>query len=52
MLEAAGGSVVTLDGERLAYGKGDLAFLNTYFVAASSGELARRAASEMSKILA
>lgn len=52
VLEAAGGAVVTLDGQRLAYGKGDLAFLNPYFVAASSVELARRAAAEMSKILA
>jgi 3'(2'), 5'-bisphosphate nucleotidase len=52
VLEAAGGAVVTLDGARLAYGKGDLAFLNPYFVAASSTELARRAAAEMTKILA
>lgn len=52
VLEAAGGAVVTLDGGRMAYGKSELAFLNPYFVAASSGELARRAASEMSKILA
>jgi 3'(2'), 5'-bisphosphate nucleotidase len=52
VLEAAGGAVVTLDGARLAYGKGDLGFLNPYFVAASSTELARRAAAEMGKILA
>lgn len=52
VLEAAGGAVVTLDGERLHYGKGDLAFLNPYFVAASSTALARRAAAEMSRILA
>lgn len=52
VLEAAGGAVVTLDGERMSYGKGDLAFLNPYFVAASSINLARRAAEEMSRILA
>ena len=51
VLEAAGGAVVTLDGERMRYGKGDLAFLNPYFVAASSHELARRAAAEMTRLL-
>jgi len=52
VLEAAGGAVVTLDGERMRYGKGDLAFLNPYFVAASSRELAQRAAAEMTRLLA
>lgn len=52
VLEAAGGAVVTLDGQRMRYGKGDLAFLNPYFVAASSQELAQRAAAEMAKLLA
>ena len=52
VLEAAGGAVVTLDGERMRYGKHALSFLNPYFVAAASPELARRAAAEMSKILA
>lgn len=52
VLEAAGGAVVTLDGERMRYGKGDLAFLNPYFVAASSDDLARRAAAEMTRLLA
>ena len=52
VLEAAGGAVVTLDGSRMRYGKGDLAFLNPYFVAASSLELAQRAAAEMSRLLA
>lgn len=52
VLEAAGGAVVTLDGRRMTYGKGELGFLNPYFVAAASAELARRAAAEMSKILA
>jgi 3'(2'), 5'-bisphosphate nucleotidase len=51
VLEAAGGAVVTLDGERMRYGKGDLAFLNPYFVAASSRELAQRAAAEMTRLL-
>lgn len=51
VLEAAGGAVVTLDGERMRYGKHNLAFLNPYFVAASSLELARRAAVEMSRLL-
>jgi len=52
VLEAAGGAVVTLDGERMGYGKHDLAFLNPYFVAASSRELAQKAAVEMSRLLA
>ena len=52
VLEAAGGAVVTLDGERMRYGKGDLAFLNPYFVAASSQELAQKAAAEMARLLA
>jgi 3'(2'), 5'-bisphosphate nucleotidase len=52
VLEAAGGAVVTLDGERMRYGKGELAFLNPYFVAASTRELAQRAAAEMSRLLA
>ena len=51
VLEAAGGAVVTLDGQRMRYGKGDLAFLNPYFVAASSNELAQRAAAEMARLL-
>ena len=52
VLEAAGGAVVTLDGERMRYGKGDLAFLNPYFVAASSRQLAQRAAAELARLLA
>jgi len=51
VLEAAGGAVLTLDGERMRYGKRDLAFLNPYFVAASDRELAKRAALEMSRLL-
>ena len=52
VLEAAGGAVVTLDGERLRYGKGTLGFLNPYFVAAANQALARQAAAEMARILA
>ncbi|WP_052726265.1 3'(2'),5'-bisphosphate nucleotidase CysQ [Devosia epidermidihirudinis] len=52
VLEAAGGAVVTLDGSRMSYGKQTQNFLNPYFVAAASMELARRAAAEMTKILA
>lgn len=51
VLEAAGGVVITLDGQRMRYGKGDLAFLNPYFVAAASNELAQRAAAEMARLL-
>jgi 3'(2'), 5'-bisphosphate nucleotidase len=51
VLEAAGGAVVTLDGEPMRYGKGDLAFLNPYFVAASNLSLARKAATEMTRLL-
>lgn len=51
VLEAAGGAVVTLDGAPMRYGKGDLKFLNPYFVAASSNALAQRAASEMRALL-
>lgn len=52
VLEAAGGAVVTLDGERMHYGKHSAAFLNPFFVAASSLALAQRAAAEMSRLLA
>jgi len=52
VLEAAGGAVVTLDGERMAYGKGTAGFLNPYFVAAASLDLARQAAREMTRLLA
>jgi 3'(2'), 5'-bisphosphate nucleotidase len=51
VLEAAGGAVVTLDGERLRYGKSGARYLNPFFVAAASQELARRAAVEMTKLL-
>ncbi|QYO78014.1 3'(2'),5'-bisphosphate nucleotidase CysQ [Devosia salina] len=51
VLEAAGGAVVTLDGAPLRYGKGDLKFLNPYFVAAASAELAEAGAAEMRRLL-
>ena len=51
VLEAAGGAVVTLDGRPLGYGKSMTRFLNPYFAAASSPELARRAAGEMAHLL-
>lgn len=52
VLEAAGGSVVTLDGQPMRYGKHELGFLNPYFVAASSMVLAQRAAAEMRGLIA
>ncbi|MHA6692141.1 3'(2'),5'-bisphosphate nucleotidase CysQ [Devosia sp. A449] len=51
VLEAAGGAVVTLDGARMTYGKKASGFLNSYFVAAASVELAQRVAAEMVKLL-
>jgi 3'(2'), 5'-bisphosphate nucleotidase len=51
VLEAAGGSVVTLDGERLHYGKGGSDFLNPFFVAAADEALARRAAALIRQLL-
>jgi 3'(2'), 5'-bisphosphate nucleotidase len=52
VLEAAGGHVLTLDGNRLSYGKSKENFLNPYFIAASTSELAERGATEMSRLLA
>ncbi len=52
VLEAAGGAVVTLDGAPMRYGKGDLKFLNPYFVAAASLSLAEAGAAEMRRLLA
>ena len=51
VLEAAGGAVVTLDGEPMRYGKHELSFLNPYFVAAASMELAQRAAEKMRQLI-
>jgi len=50
VLEAAGGVVLTLDGAPLRY-RHEPGFLNPYFVAAASPELARRAAAEMRALL-
>ncbi|WP_338723042.1 3'(2'),5'-bisphosphate nucleotidase CysQ [Devosia sp. XK-2] len=51
VLEAAGGAVLTLDGAPMRYGKGELKFLNPYFVAAASRDLALAGASEMRRLI-
>ncbi len=51
VLEAAGGAVLTLDGAPMRYGKGELKFLNPYFVAAASLELAQTGANEMRRLI-
>jgi len=51
ILEAAGGSVVILDGSPLTYGRGG-DHLNPFFIAAASPELAQRGAAEMRRALA
>lgn len=51
VLEAAGGAVLTLDGAPMRYGKRELKFLNPYFVAAASLELAQTGASEMRRLI-
>ena len=51
VLEAAGGAVLTLDGAPMRYGKGELGFLNPYFVAAASLSLAEAGAAEMRRLL-
>jgi 3'(2'), 5'-bisphosphate nucleotidase len=51
VLEAAGGVVLTLDGEPLAYKKAETNYLNPFFVAATSAELAQRAALKMTATL-
>jgi len=52
VLEAAGGTVLTLDGAPLRYGHAERKFLNPFFVAAASRELAESAAVEMRRLLA
>lgn len=52
VLEAAGGVVITLDGDKLRYGKSASNFLNPYFVAAANEDLAQRTAAEMLALLA
>lgn len=51
VLEAAGGAVITLDGQRMLYGKHQADFLNPFFVAAANLPLAQKAAAEMRRIL-
>jgi 3'(2'), 5'-bisphosphate nucleotidase len=51
VLEAAGGAVVKLDGSPLDYGKGQAGFLNPFFIAAASAQLAFKAAAEMRNLL-
>jgi 3'-phosphoadenosine 5'-phosphosulfate (PAPS) 3'-phosphatase len=51
VLEAAGGVVLTLDGEPLAYGNQRRNFLNPFFVAAADRELARKAAARMAALI-
>jgi 3'(2'),5'-bisphosphate nucleotidase len=52
VLEAAGGVVLTLDGAPLAYGKRGDGFLNPFFVAATTADLALEAAGEMRVLVA
>ncbi|SFZ81194.1 3'(2'), 5'-bisphosphate nucleotidase [Devosia enhydra] len=52
ILEAVGGSVLTLDGRPLGYGKSGSRHLNPFFVAADEPELARTAAERMARLLA
>ncbi|MEO6395188.1 MAG: 3'(2'),5'-bisphosphate nucleotidase CysQ [Devosia sp.] len=51
VLEAAGGAVLTLDGEPLRYGKAEARFLNPFFLAAADAALAARGAKEMRRLL-
>jgi 3'(2'), 5'-bisphosphate nucleotidase len=51
VLEAAGGAVLTLDGQPLRYGNDGRDYLNPFFVAAASTELAQAAAAEMRRLL-
>jgi 3'(2'), 5'-bisphosphate nucleotidase len=47
VLEAAGGVVLTLDGKPMRYGNAAGSYLNPFFIAAASADLAKRAAAEM-----
>lgn len=51
VLEAAGGVVLTLDGAPMRYSKHRAGFLNPYFVAAATLDLARKAAAEMRRLV-
>jgi 3'(2'), 5'-bisphosphate nucleotidase len=50
VLEAAGGAVLTIEGEPMRYGRGG-DHLNPFFIAAASPDLAQRGAAEMRKAL-
>lgn len=52
VLEAAGGVVWGLDGAALTCGHRDRSFLNGFFIAAASEELARKCLAEMNRLLA
>jgi 3'(2'), 5'-bisphosphate nucleotidase len=52
VLEAAGGSVLTIEGTPLSYGRSEHDFRNPFFVAAASRDLAEAAAAEMRRLLA
>ena len=52
VLEAAGGVVWGLDGAVLTCGHRDKSFLNGFFIAAASEELARKCLTEMKRLLA
>lgn len=52
ILEAVGGSVLTLDGQPLGYGKAESRHLNPFFVAADEAALASRAAGIMARLIA
>jgi len=51
VLEAAGGVVLTLDGEPLDYGHAERKFLNPFFVAAADLDIGRRAAARMATLI-
>lgn len=52
VLEAAGGVVLGLDGEPLTCGHAERGYLNSYFIAAASPEMASLALAEMQRLLA
>lgn len=51
VLEAAGGTMLTLEGEPFGYGKQQSGFYNPYFAAAATRPLAERMAREMRELL-
>ncbi len=51
VLEAAGGAMVTLEGDDFLYGKQTSGFYNPYFAAAATRPLAERVAAEMRTLL-